>query len=298
MNTVPFHNIIAGVLFLLVCKSVPATLIGISSSVGTVSGADTEPLSVYRIDAATGAATLVTSTQIFGRLLGATFLDNELYVSNIAIGGPAPGPGGGLIGPSVVGTIDLSSGAFTLLNTQGGDINWSGLASTDSAELLYSVDGQNRLLRSMTKNGLISTIGPAISMEGLAFDDEHGILYGLSLNAAFTELLLYTLDEFTGEAHLIGPTGIDCQRTSPCPSGLAYDEFNDILYANVAPRATVDPGISSLYRLDTSIGSATFIGQNGVGRIEGLASIPEPTTLALLSLGLAGLGFSRRKKKT
>ena len=103
MNIVPFQNIIVGVILLLVCTAAPATLIGISSSVGTVSGSDTKPLSVYRIDAATGAATLVTSTQIFGRLLGAAFLDNELYVSNIAIGGPAPGPGGGLIGPSVVG---------------------------------------------------------------------------------------------------------------------------------------------------------------------------------------------------
>lgn len=296
MKNVSFQKIIAGVVFLLFCKAAPATLMGISSSVGTVSGSDTETLSVYRIDAATGAATLATSTQIFGRLLGATFLDNELYVSNVAIGGP--GPGGGLIGPSVVGTIDLSSGAFTQVNTQGGDINWSGLASTDSAELLYSVDGQNHLLRSMTKNGVIATVGPSISMDGLALDDDHGILYGLALNAAFTELLLYTLDEITGEAHLIGPTGIDCQRQSPCPSGLAYDEFNDILYANVAPRASTVPGISSLYRIDSSTGSATLIGSNGVGRIEGLAWVPEPSTLALLSLGLAGLGFTRRKLKT
>ena len=221
---------------------------------------------VYKIDESTGAATFISSTAS-PSLVGASFLDGELYACDMFGGG------------GYYGTIDVLTGAYTGIHDQGGDVNWHGLASSDALGLTWAIgQGTGNSLISTDKGGSMTVIGPTgIDGRGMAYDDTHGILYATN-NASG----LYTVDISTGAARLIGDMGIARDLI-----GLAYDEVTQTLYAN-------EGGTSmSLYTVDVTTGLATLVGANGVNNIDGLAWIPEPTSLCLLAIG--GVFVLRRR---
>lgn len=225
---------------------------------------------VFRINAETGEATKFALLSHGTSLVGATFLRGELYASDVMSFDPL----------GFYGRID-SSGQFTPIHDQGFDLNWHGLASSESLGVTWGISQQNNNMLVQTDlSGVMTWIGETgIDGRGMAYDDANGILY--AVNSADNSL--YTIDILTGAATLIGATNIRIDMV-----GLAFDEFTGTLYLNDGDAT------DSLYRLDVTTGAATLIGANGYGTIDGLAWIPAPGTLALLGLG--ALAGTRRRR--
>ena len=236
---------------------------------------DGNPGNLYRINEVTGAAILVAPiTPGNVSLTGASFLGGELYATDVF------GVG------DLMGTIDTSTGVYTPTISQGVSINWHGLASDESAGLLYTIDqDNNNILTSITPGGVLTPIGTGAGIDGrgMAFDDLNDILYATGNSG------LYQVDTTTGVAQLIGAMGISTGNI-----GLAYDEDTQTLYANDGNTSL------SLYRVDVNTGLATLIGPNLVNvPINGLAwaPVPEPTSCALIIIGILASGCQRRHRR-
>lgn len=225
---------------------------------------------LFRIDPATGAATKLMSLDKDPSLAGASFLGGELYVSDVLNWVPGSGY-------RLYNRLDTQTGVFTGIHDQGFDFNWHGLASSDAFGVTWAI-GQdtNRSLIQTDINGNMTVIGPTgIDGRGMAYDDTHGVLYATN----YDDSGLYSIDILTGAATYIGNTGVRCDVV-----GMAYDEVTQTLYLNEGDET------DSLYTVDVNSGVATLVGANGHAWIDGLAWLPEPSSLVLLALGaLAGV---------
>jgi hypothetical protein len=225
------------------------------------------------------------------------------------------------------GTVDLNTGVYTTLGSSGQTL--AGMAVANATLFATSYHVADSLLFSVNPtNGSLTTIG----LTGVNVDDFGSTTAGLyavdisgnldainpttgaatligaigigfgswrSLSTNSSTLYfsngadLYTLSTSTGAATLVGPTG------GPEMGALVFEDGT--LYGGQ------ETGTLSIATLSTSTGAATtgsaFTG-TGTNQFWALAPnpipvtnpIPEPATYVLVGLGLAGIGWSQRRR--
>ncbi len=193
---------------------------------GIIYGADTgDNTLLHSIDPATGAPLDVLSLTFPGEgdvLTSLEFVGDTLYAGLTTEGG----------GPTYLSTVDLGTGAVSVVGPTGFDSPFGGLAFEGSARsgLMYGISAGGSAgelftidlgTGDATSVGLVTVDGEGVGTTALEFGDD-GVLYALPHVGESIAGHLLSIDPATGDATDLGSTGVDglVALTTPEPSTL------------------------------------------------------------------------------
>lgn len=272
-----FFAIVAGLALLLTSVRADAAqiLYGADGSGGSLS-------TLYTINTTTGAATPIGA--IGFSITGLAFDPT----TGILYGATSRLEPSGFLG---LVTINPLTGAGTAVGLYGtGSETMADISFDSNGNLFGFLEPSSDDLYSINKStGAATLVGnsPGSAITGLAFDNSD-VLYHesagtLNILSATTGLLVTTV----GSAGILVGMGMD------------FDASNT-LFA-IEKLGSGSTGARNLVTVNTSTGAATLIGSTQAG-LDALAFssgvvIPEPSSLALLSIGTLGLLVRRRRKR-
>lgn len=181
----------------------------------------------------------------------------------------------------VTATTNMSSGFGTnIANT----VNGAGLSSLDLTATHAGTIPSNSWVSSGTTTGSIFfDLGLSFSVDSFSFWNQNG-----------------------GGPGSLGSTGIDSLNIFYSADGATFTSlFGGVsTFAQVPGSVSLSPEIFSFSAVDARyirfdvLSNHGDISQTGFAEIafNATTSVTEPSTIALLGLGLAGIGFSRKKK--
>ena len=242
--------------------------------------------SVYSINETTGAGTLLGSSGFGATNSMARDSAGTLYsATNSSLITINPVTGAGTLASTLSGFgaegLSIRGLAFSSTNVLYAVNNGGSPGDIDTNDLLYTI---NASTGAMTLIGTMAFAG----VQSLAFSSG-STLYGFDAGGGG----LITIDPLTAAATdvnpAIGGSGNDIQTIAFSPGGTLYG------------------GRDNLFTIDLTTGASTLVGGGSGGTfvdvrgMEFLAAaapvpVPEPGTLALLGIGIVGLGFCRRKR--
>jgi hypothetical protein len=254
--------------FALALALASAASAGNSVLLGVASYAPFTQQGLYRIDASTGAATLIANTGLVN-INGISFdtVTGTLYAYTTA---------------ADLYKIDVNTGAATLLAQVNATVPEGDLAMTSPASA-FAVNAGLFGAISITTGvfapiGLLGPAGDDIS--GLALDAT-GAVFGYAKNGTNADTIV-TINPLTGLATTLGPTGFNA---ASAVGALAFDPAASAMYLSDG---------ANLRLVNTSTGEATLIGAHGVNHLSGLAIIPSPAATGLALVALVGSLRRRR----